>query len=70
MTELNKQLLHDKLTDAFINYQYRLECPFPMFNENEAVKVMQYRTDNIFHRKVDNMVAGVMLIVDEVIEHD
>jgi len=66
----DKYELQDRLTDAFIHYQWNLENPFPKseayFNDGNISQppwVTQYQTDRLFHAKVDMLVAGVSDIV-------
>jgi hypothetical protein len=59
----NKEALYNELTDAFIEYQYRLDNPFPSKTETPEVMVLRYRSDPIFHNKVQSLVQGVMSIV-------
>lgn len=61
----NKRVLADDLTEAFINYQHRLECPMPSATETKEAIILKYRSDPIFHAKVDSLVAGVMQIVSK-----
>lgn len=64
--ELNEpKVLHDELTKAFINYQYRLENPMPTSDETQETMINKYRTDSIFHAKVDSLACGVMWIVEK-----
>jgi len=69
-----KRRLADELTDLFINYQFRLENPMPNPNETNVYIIEKYRTDHMFHARVDSLVAGVMHIaapyIDEAIEKD
>ena len=62
---MNKLTLRDELTDAFIHYQHRLDCPFPIATETTESIIQKYRTDPIFHAKVMSLVSGVMCIVDK-----
>jgi hypothetical protein len=62
---VNKQKLHDDLTDAFIQYQYRLDNPMPSPTETKEVMILKYRTDPVFSYKVKSVVAGVMRIADK-----
>ena len=64
----NFRKIADELTDKFINYQYRLENPFPSPTETPAAMLLKYRNDLIFHHKVQAMVAGVMSTVTKYIE--
>lgn len=60
----DKSKLMDELTDAFIDYQHRLDNPFPSHNETEAMKILKYSSDPLFRAKVQMLVGGVMHIVD------
>ena len=63
MGERRLQDLHDKLTEAFINYQWRLENPMPTTTETQAIKDARYMSDPIFHARVASLTAGVTGIV-------
>ena len=65
---MDKQLLHDKLVVAFMNYQHRLDVPFPLPTETPAIIELKFRADPIFNNKVLSMVVGVMHIIDETLE--
>ena len=62
---MNKNKLADELTDAFIEFQWRLDNPFPAHDETQNIKLAKYHGDNIFHAKVQSMVCGVMHIVSK-----
>ena len=62
---IDKKALADDLTEAFINYQHRLDCPMPSATETKAAIILKYRSDPLFHAKVDSLVAGVMQIVSK-----
>ena len=57
---IDKNALADDLTEVFIAYQHRLDCPMPNPTETEEAIYLKYRSDPIFHAKVDSLVAGVM----------
>jgi hypothetical protein len=59
--------LADDLREAFIGYQYNLD--YPLNNKSKDDMVQHYFRDNLFHRKVDSLVAGVMYIVTKHIEN-
>lgn len=61
---LDKRKLHDELTEAFINYQHRLDCPFPSATESPEAIRLKYMSDPIFHARVASLVSGVMCILD------
>ena len=67
---MDKKLLHDKLTDAFIDYQYNLDHPFgePLNRYTKSIteRAIHYRSDKIFRTKVDRLVSGVMSIINVV----
>ena len=63
MTERNLRDLQDRLTDAFINYQYRLERPMPNATETLEIKHARYLNDPMFHARVTSLTAGVTDIV-------
>jgi len=62
---MDKRGLLDELTEAFINYQFRLERPMPSAMETTETRIIEYQSNPIFHNKVDSLVAGVMQIVDK-----
>lgn len=55
------QKLQDDLTEMFIGYQCRLDSPMHCTLKSEAI--IKYQNDQIFHAKVDQLVAGVMMVV-------
>jgi hypothetical protein len=57
--------LHDKLTDAFIEYQHRLDLPMPFPTVTPEVMQHKYLNDPIFHARVATLVAGVIDIVTD-----
>lgn len=70
--DIDLKALHVDLTEAFINFQHRLENPMPLNARSEDIetKIMRYRTDTIFHSKVASMTAHVMNIVSKHINHN
>ena len=62
---IDKNALHDELTEAFIGYQQRLDCPMPEPGESPEMIRLKYRTDPVFASRVRCLVAGVMVIVDK-----
>jgi hypothetical protein len=62
---IDKIALQNELTDAFIIYQHRLDCPFQ--NDMESLEAMRlkYMNDTIFHAKVTSLVCGVMRIISK-----
>ena len=60
---IDKEALYNDLVEAFIGYQYRLDNPFPSKTETPEVMVLRFRTDPLFHNKVESLVQGVMNIV-------
>lgn len=68
MKMIDKQALHDDLTELFINYQHRLDNPMPSVTETRAAIILKYRNDWVFHRKVDSLVYGVMQVVNKHID--
>lgn len=60
---IDKRALTNELTDAFIQYQYRLDNPMPTPNETMDMRRRKYLSDAVFQTKVDSLVAGVMRIV-------
>lgn len=67
---IDKRKLRDELTEAFIGYQHRVDCPFPSTTETEASIIAKYRHDHIFRAKVDGIVVGVLHIVSKHIDQD
>jgi hypothetical protein len=65
MSDYDIQRLHDSLTDKFIWYQYRLDCPMPSPDETQAMMQAKYLTDPIFHARVATLVAGVINTVQQ-----
>lgn len=57
--------ISNELTDKFIEYQQRLERPFPLTSENLSGGVERYRADPYFHAKVESLVCGVMQTVSK-----
>ena len=55
--------LQDKLTEAFINYQWRLENPMPSTDETQDMKKEKYFMDAVFNARVNSLTAGVIDIV-------
>jgi len=66
MCKLNKILLRDKLTEAFINYQYRLDNPMPLSTDTPEAINIKFHSDPLFNNKVNRLVAGVISIVSDV----
>jgi len=62
---LDRRSLADDLTDAFINYQHRLDCPMPTATETPESIILKYRSDPLFHAKVESLAGGVMHILDK-----
>lgn len=62
---IDKRALADDLTDAFVNYQHRLDCPMPSATETKESIILKYRSNPIFRAKVDSLVAGVLQIVSK-----
>ena len=66
---IDMRKLNDELRDLFIEYQWRLDCPFPQAIPEDSLSVIikpsehLYRTNPLFHSKVEAMVAGVMHVV-------
>lgn len=59
----DKNALTRDLTEAFIKYQYRIENPMPTNTEGiDGIK--EYRSNPMFHKKVEALVSGVMTIID------
>jgi len=55
--------LHTELTNAFIDYQFRLDNPFPSKYESKDIKILKYQANPIFRSKVESLVCGVISIV-------
>ena len=62
---VDKESIYQELVDAFIQYQYRLDNPMPSTTETKAVMILQYRSDRLFHAKVQRIVAGIMTILEK-----
>lgn len=60
MNEYHK--LNDELIDAFMQYQWNLDNPFPNTISREDL-IKKYQSDVIFYAKVNQIVSGVMRIV-------
>lgn len=60
-----RENLKNDLTKGFIQYQWRLDNPFPSPTEHMANLRDKYLTDPMFKTKVDNLVVGVMRIIEE-----
>jgi len=63
---IDKNKLHTDLTDLFITYQYRLDCPMPSKTETKEAIILKYRNDPLFHNKVNALVAAVMFTVNKI----
>lgn len=61
---MNKPALANELTETFIEYQWRLDNPFPSPEQTKENMYLKYRSDSMFHAKVDSLVFGVMFIVE------
>ena len=61
---INRLKLTEELTKGFIAYLWALENPFTS-KPTEQHMFNQYRSNWLFNRKVDSMVAGVLRVVDE-----
>jgi hypothetical protein len=77
MTEHNRDYTHirlntlsEKLIDAFIVYQHRLDQPMPLPTDTLATMQAKYRTDTLFHARVATLTAGVMHIVTDWLEQE
>lgn len=62
---LDKKAISNDLTKLFIQYQYRLDNPMPNLNESYEDMVFKYRSDHVFHSKVNAIVSRVMMVVTE-----
>ena len=65
---IDKHDLYDDLVEAFIYYQWRVENPMPTTQETKENMIHRYRSDIVFHNKVDSLAAGVMQILDKYIK--
>jgi len=63
MPEIDYNNLEERLTNAFVEYQWRLDAPFPLTNESREVKEAHYYTNAVFRAKITALVAGVLDIV-------
>ena len=64
MSNVDLKKIHDELTEAFINYQYRIENPMMKPTDKEDAEFM-YRADHVFNSKVKSLTSGVMSIVSK-----
>ena len=64
---MNQELrnIQEELTKAFIAYQHRVDNPSPSKDDTEENIFLKYRSDYIFHNKVDSIVCGVMCIISK-----
>lgn len=62
---INKDALYNDLAEAFIRYQHRLENPLTVPDKTMEEMIFHYQTDDIFHKKVQSIVSGVMHIIDK-----
>lgn len=62
---IDKRALANDLTDAFIDYQHRLDLPMQSTTETKAAIILKYQHDPIFRARVDSLVSGVMSIVSK-----
>ena len=67
---MNKDALYEELTEAFMMYQHRLDVPFESATETKAAIILKYRSDPLFHAKVESMASGVMRIVSKHLENE
>lgn len=65
MKEVDKDLMYDELVRAFIEYQWRLDNPYPAISETKEVMLDKFINDSIFHNKVRSLASGVMQIVSK-----
>jgi hypothetical protein len=61
---IDKTKLHNDLTAAFINYQWRLENPMPAPGETQGKIADHYNYDYMFRKKVDSMACHTMFIFE------
>lgn len=64
----DKRPLYDDLTEAFINYQHRIDHPMPSATETPAVMHLRYNNDPMFRARVMSLTSGVMEIVSKHID--
>ncbi len=62
--------LYKDLLAGFMQYQYRVENPFPTDQETHETIRDKYLTDPVFKAKVDNLTAGVLQIINNNIDLD
>jgi len=62
---VDKRKLAEDLTDAFIAYQNNMDTPFPHPQKSREELIEMYLSDQLFHRKVQSLVCGVMSIIDK-----
>ena len=68
MTKLDYSRLSDKLTIFFCRYLQATERP-PVtaeeFNNQESLALDKYRSDPVFHAKVQHLTACILRIIEE-----
>ncbi len=59
--------LYDKLTDGLVIREHQAQYPEMTADMYEKAK-FRYQSDNFFRARVDNLVAGIMSLIDEYAE--
>jgi len=67
MIEVDKTAMYNDFLNAFIQYQWRLDNPYPAPSETKDMMILKYRSDPIFNNKVRSMASGAMQIVGKYI---
>lgn len=69
---IDKQAIYEELVDGLIEYQWRLENPFPFTGMNRETSqppwTHAYQNDPIFSHKVKQLASGIMGIVNKHID--
>ena len=61
---VDKEAIYDDLLKELTAYQYRLENPMPKPGYTEELMHTHFHNDAMFKRRVMNLVAGVMHILN------
>ncbi len=61
---IDRAVVHKDLIQAFCRYQYRVNFPPPVARESTKDLQVRYQVDESFKAQVDNLVHGVLRILD------
>ncbi len=61
---INRAAVYKDLVQAFCRYQYRVNFPPPADRESTKDLQVRYQVDESFKAQVDNLVHGVLRILD------